>query len=341
MDEARERAARLEAVTDHFALGVIVATPQERHGGVNRVWRLRTDRGDYAVHALLAIPTGVDPIERCQRVHLLEVAAQAAGVRIAPPVAAPHSGRACAVLGRLGPVVVHRWVDATPVHIDRTPASLYGRLGRSLALVHGVDANLVAPSDDLLQRRATAAEWTELAERAGRAGWPWALSIARAADELEDALQVVDGWDRSASEPLVYSHRDLTADNILDDCGEPVLIDWEDAGLIAPGNEIGRTALDNLGREGGLDPAVLGKYLRAYHEVSALPAVGRHWCSLWVRGLILYALHCAESCVTATASRSLLEQQSVVLDNVAVELRRRLGLVDALVEAFEAASPRS
>ncbi len=338
VDDPQTGVVALQRAATHFGLGTIRGLAEARHGGVNRLWRVPTDRGVFAVHELLGIPEGVDPVERCQRVYDLEMAAAAAGVSIASPIPGPDS--ACALLpGMAGPVVVHRWVDALPVHVERTDSSLFERLGWSLAHIHSLDADPARVEVDALERRPTAEEWAALAEQADRVGWPWAPHTAQAAGELAEGIRIVDEWDRAANENPVRSHRDLTSANVLDDHGEPVLIDWEDAGPIGPGNEIGRTALDNLGWRGHLDPDALGVYLRGYRRVARLPAVGPHWCSLWVRGLIVYAEHCARSCLTATAPPSLLAHQSKVVATAPAELRRRVALVDSLLAAFENALP--
>jgi len=335
--------ARLEFplgdVAERFGLGAIEGAAPERHGGVNRLWRLRTERGEFSVHVLLGLGAVTDPVQRCQNVYGVETAVASAGVRVARAIAETATGTACVMLpGVRGPVVVHEWVDAETVGIDRTASSVYERLGRSLAIIHSLDLPQGRSGADLLQHRPAAKDWRQLALRADAAGFEWASRIRAAADELEGGLAIVDEWDRAAGERQVLSHRDLTSENILDDHGVPVLIDWEDAGPIGPGTEIGRTALDNLGRDGVLDDGVLRLFLAGYREVAPLPPVGPHWCSLWVRGLILYAEHCARSCVDVAATTSLLERQSLVVGQVVDELRRRLAITDSLVAAFEAAS---
>jgi Ser/Thr protein kinase RdoA (MazF antagonist) len=326
-----------EAAADRFGLGTIVGEPERRHGGVNGLWRVRTDRGDFAVHAMHPRPSIV---ERCEATMVVELAAAGAGVRLAAPVPDPVTGRAAVrFAGTDEPVVVHEWVDAEPVHVDRCPPSLYRRLGASVALVHGLglDADSAVPGDTLT-RRTTAAEWTELAA-AGRArGFPWADAVAGAAGELEAAIDELDRWNATSSDTRVVGHRDLTSQNVLDLDGVPVLIDWEDIGPIDAGDELGRTALDNLGRDGVLDDERLTAMLAGYAGVRPLPPIGPHWCALWIRGLVVFADHCARSCIDGTADASLLRLQSSVVEATVPELRRRFELVPSLVAAFERAA---
>jgi Ser/Thr protein kinase RdoA (MazF antagonist) len=239
--------------------------------------------------------------------------------------------------------VVHHWVDGEPVDVDRCPPSLYRGLGRALGRLHSLD--LVWPSslDDGLDVHPTEAEWQRLAAEARARDLPWADAIGEGAQELVDALQRVDGWDAEAAadDPGVVGHRDLTSQNVLDLGGTPVLIDWEDAGPIARGTELGRAALDNLGRDGVLDADRLEALLRGYATERSLPPLGPHWCSLWLRGLVVFADHCARSCLEGTGDPSLLRLQTDVLLQTVPHLRRRFELLPSLLGQFEDAATKT
>ena len=314
-------------------MGTIVGEPERRHGGVNGLWRVRTDRGDFAVHAMHGGPSIID---RLDRVLAVEQAAAAAGVRVAAPVPDPETGRAAVCFEGSGePVVVHEWVDAEPVHVDRCPPSLYRRLGASVALVHGLD---VEPPQRRLTHHLDEAGWRQLAADASVVGLPWADTLAGGAPALAAAGAELDAWERDGAEPDVVGHRDLTSMNVLDLDGAPVLLDWEDAGTIGAGDELGRTALDNVGRDGVLDDERLTALLSGYAGVRPLPPIGPHWCGLWIRGLVVFAEHCARSCIEGTADPSLLRLQSSVVETTVPELRRRIDLVPTFVAAFERAA---
>jgi Ser/Thr protein kinase RdoA (MazF antagonist) len=323
---------------ERFGLGAPVAPPERRHGGVNGLWRVRTERGEFAVHAMHPRPAIV---ERCEAVMAVERAAAGTGVRLAAPVPDPETGRAAVVfVGAAEPVVVHEWVDAEPVHVDRCPPALYRQLGASVARIHGLEAG-TPPGQDTLSVRTTAAEWTELAGAARARGFDWADELTVGAGELEAAIDEVDRWGAASGDTRVVGHRDLTSQNVLDLDGVPVLIDWEDIGPIDAGDELGRTALDNLGRDGVLDGERLMAMLAGYAGVRPLPPIGPHWCALWIRGLVVFADHCARSCIEGAADPSLLRLQSSVVEATVPELRRRLALVPSLVAAFERAAARN
>jgi Ser/Thr protein kinase RdoA (MazF antagonist) len=328
-----------ERAAARFGLGAVVGPSERRHGGVNDLWRVQTTTGVFAVHAMKARLARVD---RCEAVAGLERAAAAAGVPLAPPVADPTSGRAAVRFDADGPlVVVHEWVDGEPVDVDRCPPSLYRGLGTALGRLHALDAPWPAALDDGLDVHPTEDEWRRLAAESRAHDLPWADAIDEGAPQLVAALRQVDGWDAAAGETTVVGHRDLTSQNVLDRGGSPVLIDWEDAGPIAPGTELGRTALDNVGRDGVLDDARLEALLRGYAAERPLPPLGPHWCSLWIRGLVVFADHCARSCVDGAGDPSLLAFQTDVLLRTVPHLGRRFELVPTLLAQFEAAAARA
>ena len=185
------------------------------------------------------------------------------------------------------------------------------------------------------RRCADEQEWLDLAASGRAAGFDWTGDLAGAAGELAASYDVLDGWEAGIEQ--LASHRDLTTANVLDRAGEAVLIDWESAGPIGPGSEIGRTALDHgLVEDGRHDELVA--FLRGYGEVAGLPPVGPDWCALWIRGLVVFADHCARSCIAGTAPASLLSFQSAVVRSSPAELRRRLAIVPELVERLERAA---
>lgn len=318
-----------------FGLGELTAKPVELHGGVNRVWRVTTARGMFAIHELLGIPAGIDIVERCQRIFELETAATNADVVIALPVPEPVSGRACAFVdGAEGGVTVHEWVDGRPVDTCGAAPVYYRALGSSLARLHNLDLLPVRFAGDPLERRPSVGEWEELATRAAAQSLPWAGDLWRSAEDLVAAAAQLDVWD-SASD--VFSHRDLTTGNVLSVEGLPVLIDWESAGLVGRAAEIGRTALDHVSQDERMEPALLRAYLAGYAESAPLPEVGPDWCALWIRGLIVFAEQCARSCIEGSSPRSLLEFQLRIVESTPELLKRRLAKVGPICDAFQQA----
>lgn len=333
--------AATEDVCRVFGLGSDIEVRAELHGGVNRVWRLRTEHGEYAVHQLLGLPDGLDVLERCAWVVSLELAAIAAGVHAPAPVLVPGSGAAAAVLSdTAGAFTVHGWYDASSVTSEATSEVFAVSLGDAVARIHSL-GHPEPDAADVLDRRPTAEEWNALASRADAAQLSWASGIRAASGRLEGALRTVDDWDDRSAAAKLSSHRDLTSANILNDHGVAVLIDWESAGPTSASAEIGRTALDNFLKGDTLDHALLSAYLGGYTAYRPLPPIDLHWCSLWIRGLVVFAEQCAISDLVGSAPPALLNFQRRVVEGTPDELERRLRLAPALVEQFRAATDRT
>lgn len=326
----------LEAA-EHFALGAVRAAPVRIAAGSNHVWRVLTDDGEFAVHELLSYGGRPAAVERCQRVMELEVAASEGGVCLPTPVPAP-SGAACGLLGpeRL-PVVVHHWCSGQEVAPARQTGPFYYQLGRSLAGVH----SLGLPSHDLpgdgLYGTVTTQRWQQLAEQGSEKGWAWARPLGAAAENLSRLSEIIDRWDGAVGSPRVFSHRDLTADNLLADDGHPVLLDWESAGPVGTAAEIGRTALDNLTLDGSLVPELVYAFLEGYASQAPVPAVGPEWCSLWCRGLLLFGEYCAVRCNQEDAATPSLAFQAQVVQGLVPEIERRVSAAGSLLEVFDRA----
>ena len=127
------------------------------HGGfANRLFRLDTDQGSFAVKELNLLDRRVT--YRAQDVFRFERAAFAAGIPMAEPVSAGRD------------VLVHRWVDGETVPEAPVAPAYAFEIGEILARVHALD---VAWTDGSMEE-PTARDWPELAERATVTGQPWA-----------------------------------------------------------------------------------------------------------------------------------------------------------------------
>jgi Ser/Thr protein kinase RdoA (MazF antagonist) len=303
------------------------------HGGVNHVWRVRTEGAELAVHQLLGLSSDDRAVRRCQRIFELEVAAAGRGVPLARPIASSAGPAAVAIPGWAGVFTVHEWIDGAAMGDRVASPDFYRGLGTSLGTIH----SLALDPGNEVDVRLEADEWVALVHAGLAAGAPWANTLGDAVEEFLDAHDRLDGWEALADEAPVFSHADLTSANVLERDGAAVLIDWESATAVQPAVELGRTALDQLHVLGPATGTRLEALLRGYAEVRALPAVGPHWCALWIRGLVLFAAQCAQSCVEGTGSAALLRHQAQIIERTPDELRRRLAIVDELTEIFDRA----
>jgi len=238
------------AVARTFGLGDRVESMRPVTGAwSNRVYRLTTDRGVFAVKQLLnpwRDPRWSDWLDEAWR---FELAASEAAVPMPAPIpnpwdggwrgdvmaaegqqatAGPDADSAGATAGRdassypgpgndagLVPVRVHRWVDGVP-------------------LVAGAVT------------RQTARRWPELVELARHHHAAWAGQLAQAAGTVDAMAQLAEAAaDRREDE--VMSHGDLDQKNIILTADAPVLCDWDVAAPVVPVRELAYVALSLAG----------------------------------------------------------------------------------------------
>jgi hypothetical protein len=217
----------------------------------NRVHRLETTAGAYAVKELLD-PWGEERFsDRLAEAWDVELAAIAAGVSAPEPVAAPGGGPVAEVARGGGPdalVRVHRWAPGTPAGAGLVAAEIADWAGGVLARLHGMGRRPrdrgVFPVPDA----AVAREWPRLADAAARAEMPWAAAFRAALPDVETIARLVQaGGHRPADE--VMSHADVDQKNVILGPSGPLLCDWDVASPVLPRRELADAALSLAGWE--------------------------------------------------------------------------------------------
>ncbi|HUZ44474.1 MAG TPA: aminoglycoside phosphotransferase family protein [Acidimicrobiales bacterium] len=255
------------AVASLFALGDPIG-PMAPVGRArsNRVFRLRTQGGTFAVKERLDL--GSDPGWEAdlEQAWALELRAGEAGVSIPLPVPNPDEGGPLGWVPRLGGgadagVRVHHWVAGSPCPPGPVSAKVARWAGTGLARIHGL--GVVPPEPAPYSRPEPPGEeaWAELVRAAEVAGVFWA-PVLRPIGALVAGVR-----ERARAAPLrpdapVLTHGRLDQDNVvLGARGVPFLCDWDRAGLRPPAEDLAVTAL-NLGAWTDFDTVrvVLGAY---------------------------------------------------------------------------------
>lgn len=231
------------------------------HGGfANRMYRLDTDQGSFAVKELNLVDRRWT--YRGGDVFRFERAAFAAGIPMPEPVSASHS------------TLVHRWVHGEKVPEVPVSAAYAFEIGEILARIHALGVPWTAGSVE----DGAARDWPELAARAVATGQPWADELASQAGTLLAIARFVDTCERPG--PVVLTHRDIQPWNLLAREGRPVVLDWELSGMLDLSGELGSTAL-SLAKGPGFDaiePGIFRSVLDGYVAAGgALPPPGPSW----------------------------------------------------------------
>lgn len=248
-------------------LGTPVGPLVRVHGGyANRMYRLDTDRGSFAVKELNLLDRRW--AYRADDVFRLERAAFAAGVPMPEPVSAT------------GDTLVHRWVEGEKVPEAPVSPAYAFEIGEILARVHALDVAWAADSAEPVSR-----DWPELARRAKATGQPWADELASRVEMFLAIAEFVDSCERPG--PVVLTHRDIQPWNLLARDGRPIVLDWELSGMLDLSSELGSTAL-SIAKGPGLDdiePAIFRSVLEGYEAGGGvLPPPGPSWFVFMIEG---------------------------------------------------------
>ncbi|MEN5073527.1 phosphotransferase [Isoptericola cucumis] len=249
-------------------LGTPTGPVRRVHGGfANRMYRLDTDQGSFAVKELNLVDRR--STYRAEDVLMFERAAFAAGIPMPEPVSASSH------------TLVHRWVEGQRVPEAPVPAPFAFEIGEILARLHALDVEWPHASIE----DPTPRDWPELAERAAATGQPWAEELASHVQTFLAIARFVDTCERPG--PVVLTHRDVQPWNLLARDGRPVLLDWELSGMLDLSGELGSTAL-SLAKGPGFDsiePTIFRRVLDGYvAEGGTLPPAGPSWFVYMIGG---------------------------------------------------------
>lgn len=269
------------------------------HGGfANRMYRLDTDQGSFAVKELNLLDRRWT--YRAEDVFRFERAAFAEGIPMPEPISASHH------------TLVHRWVEGEKMpEAPVTPAYAF-EIGEILARIHALDVAWTNVSIE----DPTSRDWPELAERATATGQPWAEEFTSQVETFLAIAHFVDTCERPG--PVVLTHKDIQPWNLLSQEGRPVVLDWELSGMLDVSSELGSTAL-SLAKGPGFDdiqPAIFRSVLDGYVAGgAALPPWGPSWFVFMTSGWLGHTrwniLRCLAGVEASTGPDLALSHESV------------------------------
>jgi hypothetical protein len=232
--------------TGHLSAGPVA------EGRVGSIWRLDTALGSWAIKPVAG---DLDPEARAalEDTTRFQEAARRAGV----PTPEVRRTRAGEVVGDLGDVqvTVLSWVDLLGPDRDLDPVAL----GRLLARLHRVEYAGTLGLHPWYSKPVGADAWRHLDGALRRGCAPFADEIAALVPELVGLEALLGRRPRTVR----TSHRDLWADNLRATAGgELRLIDFDDAGLADPAQELALILVEFADR----DPARAVLIREAYAE---------------------------------------------------------------------------
>jgi Phosphotransferase enzyme family len=265
----------LAAACSGFDLGSLVEVESVLGGRSNEMWHVWTERGEYAVKAMVVNADQPDFVSNLEAAFAVESRACLAGVPMPEPVAVPGSGRCLRLVdGRL--TRAHAWVEATAAN-----AVVYRReAGRLIAAVHAASpASEVALDDEPW----TVAQWRELSQQSAD------RLLAQRIHDSADLLARLEAMtsDGPGTVPTVDSHRDFDPKNALVGSGGLLAVDWDAAGPVSVAREVVQVALDWSTSPAGFAEVIDAYRSRRPEGVPAEPWVFGGWVSAHA-GWLLY-----------------------------------------------------
>jgi Ser/Thr protein kinase RdoA (MazF antagonist) len=235
---------------------------------MGEIWRLDTSAGVWAVKWQYPwVPTEARPSD----LHIQRTAA-AAGIPLPLPVTAPDGAAVVEIRGRHARV--YHWVDLGAPVAPPAPAATAAEAGRLLGLLHGLAIRADEPVDPWYTEVPTADYWTDLTDRATRAGAAWAASLTSALGLIADLSELAVPL---AGRPHIICHRDFNPDNVLPAAsdGRLVVLDWENAGPLDAVRELGYALFTWCSGGGRFDKAAAAALLAEYATAAgAEPELG-------------------------------------------------------------------
>jgi thiamine kinase-like enzyme len=245
-------------ISTRFDLGTPIAPVVAISGGLsNRLYRLETDQGVFAVKRMVANADAPAFKANVEAAFVAEQRAREAGIPMPEPVPSADLGEALSrIMDREKPcwVRVHRWVDASVITPDDVRPADRARVASILATMH----RLSYPDDPSPATYAASRDWTS--------ALPAALNQPALIDAIVRLEEIVHRGYATAASARVLSHRDLDAKNLLRTTGgDLIVIDWDAAGPVVAQWDVAGVAMDWSGiREGRFSPEAVGQFLRDY-----------------------------------------------------------------------------
>ena len=219
----------------------------------------------------------------------------------APRVVRAVDGGVVVAVGT-APVLLYEWVDLGARTTDLDPTVI----GQVTAQLHAVQVDGSNPEHWWYTDPIGAEAWGRLVAECAAAGAPFADALAAYRPELVALEDLIE-----EAETLRCCHRDLWADNVLPTVGGRAggvcVIDWENAGLADPSQELALVVFEFC-RD---DPARAGTLLEAYVSsggpgrldrpqrfsmvVAQLGHIGQHACQQWLEAATLAERERAEA----------------------------------------------
>ncbi|MDQ2994177.1 MAG: aminoglycoside phosphotransferase family protein [Pseudomonadota bacterium] len=235
----------IDFICQQFGLGQAITSPIALKGGlIHEMWHITTTSGQFAIkrvnqHNIRLLANTIMPIQPAESLALhyqqRGLLARVACQTLTADWSVMSDNQQC--------WMVFPWIEG---HIKSSEAISQNdacRVGTLLARLHQESVSLINLTlPDWFGFEPT--HWQQLLSQATKKNMPWATFATTHSADLHYWSERARTMKSAFTETLLVSHRDVSMSNIVwREDGEPVLIDWEYAGLVNPASDVFNTAM--------------------------------------------------------------------------------------------------
>lgn len=252
-----------EKLCNNLSLGRLKDSPQKVFGGLmNKMYRIETDKGDYAVKAVN--PQIMERNTAMENYIFSEKVAKIAfnmGINAIPAIEI-NGDSIHEIDGQY--YLVFPWFDGKALEQNTIAINKCKIIGGLLAEIHNIDFSSI-PSAHTNTFTTEDTDWKIYIEKAKTEKIIWYDDFSESIDRLYEIERRANKGTEKISKNLVISHRDLDPKNVLwDKEGTPMIIDWEAAGTVNPSLELVEDALYWSGGEKNPNREAFCAFIKSY-----------------------------------------------------------------------------
>ena len=234
----------------NLSLGFIISEPQQVFGGLmHKMYRLKTDSGDYAVKALnpqiMQRKTAMNNFIFSDRVSRI---AFESGINTVPAILSNGSS-----IHKIDSqfYLVFPWINGYTLGQNIVDIVKCRTIGKELAKIHAIDFSSIY-GDNMNNVATSKTDWNKYFDGERELNQVKNSEFIKSLDVLSNIEERTNIAVKRLQDNLVISHRDLDPKNVLwNENNESIIIDWDAAGYINPSMELVEVALYWSGTDSG------------------------------------------------------------------------------------------
>lgn len=236
MENTMQHAINL--MCERFSLGQTISEPVRLTGGLlHESWRLQTTTGFYVLKRLN--PEIMRRSEARNNFKMSEDVAMQASLYLAALPARRVNDQVVQTING-SDYLLFDWVDGETLSADQIRPAHARQVGVQLGRLHGLSVATTGFSQP--DTSSMPIDWDDYLEEGKRQQSDWLQLLVEEQEQLQRLERLAQEAKLQLPADWIVSHRDLDPKNILWTTNDPVLIDWESAGLIHRAVDVFETA---------------------------------------------------------------------------------------------------